>query len=126
MKVMVVDDERDVELLFRQHFRKEIRQLQIDFSFARSGDEALQQLRAMCQPPAVVLILSDINMPGMNGLQLLKAVKHDFPGIKVAMITAYSNQYYEDAMASGADHYYTKPIDFTQLKNELFMEAVNG
>jgi CheY-like chemotaxis protein len=95
MKVMVVDDEQDVELLFRQHFRKEIRQQQVDFSFALSGEQALQQLQAMRQPPAVVLILSDINMPGMNGLQLLKAVKQDFPGIKVAMIPAYSNQYYE-------------------------------
>jgi len=126
MKVMVVDDERDVELLFRQHFRREIRQQKIDFTFALSGEEALQQLHDMSQPPAVVLILSDINMPGMNGLQLLKAVKQDFPAIKVAMITAYSNQYYKDAMASGADHYYTKPIDFPQLKNELFMEAVHG
>ncbi len=126
MKVMVVDDEQDVELLFRQHFRKEIRQEQIDFSFALSGEEALQHLRAMTQPPAVVLILSDINMPGMNGLQLLKAVKHDFPAIRVAMITAYSNQYYEDAMESGADRYYTKPLDFSQLKDELFREAANG
>lgn len=126
MKVMVVDDEQDVELLFRQHFRKEIRLQKIDFSFALSGEQALLLLRAMRQPPAVVLILSDINMPGMNGLQLLKAVKQDFPAIKVAMITAYSNQYFEDAMASGADHYYTKPIDFSQLKNELFAEAVHG
>ncbi len=125
MKVMVVDDEQDVELLFRQHFRKEIRQQLVDFSFALSGEQALQQLQAMRQPPAVVLILSDINMPGMNGLQLLKAVKQDFPGIKVAMITAYSNQYYEDAMAFGADNYYTKPIDFIQIKNELFKEAVD-
>jgi two-component system, response regulator, stage 0 sporulation protein F len=125
MKVMVVDDEQDVELLFRQHFRKEIRQQQIHFWFALSGEVALQQLHDMSQPPAVVLILSDINMPGMNGLQLLKAVKHDFPGIKVAMITAYSDQYYQDAMESGADYYYTKPLDFTQLKNELFREAAH-
>ncbi len=126
MKVMVVDDERDVELLFRQYFRKEIRQQQIDFTFSLSGEEALQQLHAMNQPPAIVLILSDINMPGMNGLQLLKAVKHHFPAIKVAMITAYSNQYYKDAMENGADNYYTKPLDFTQLKKELFREVVNG
>ncbi|HPN33579.1 MAG TPA: response regulator [bacterium] len=126
MKVMVVDDEQDVELLFRQHFRREIRQQQIDFTFALSGEEALQQLHAMRQPPAVVLILSDINMPGMNGLQLLKAVKHDFPCIKVAMITAYSDQYFEDAMAFGADNYYNKPLDFTQLKSELFRGAVHG
>jgi two-component system, response regulator, stage 0 sporulation protein F len=126
MKVMVVDDEMDVELLFRQHFRKEIRQQEIEFNFAFSGEEALQQLRAMNQPPSVVLILSDINMPGMNGLDLLKAVKRDFPAIKVAMITAYSNQYYQDAINFGADNYYTKPLDFSQLKNELFQETANG
>lgn len=123
MKVMVVDDEADVRLLFEQRFRKEIRAGLIEFYFALSAADALTFLEGHEED---VLILSDINMPGMNGLQLLKAVKQDFPAIKVAMITAYSNQYYKDAMASGADHYYTKPIDFPQLKNELFMEAVHG
>jgi YesN/AraC family two-component response regulator len=126
MKVMVVDDESDVELLFRQHFRKEIQQQKIEFSFALSGEEALQQLHDMNQPPEIVMILSDINMPGMNGLELLKAVKRDFPNIKVSMITAYSNQYYEDAMGLGADNYYSKPLDFSQLKSELFPGTANG
>lgn len=120
MKTMVVDDEKDVELLFRQYFRKEVQQKKIEFFFAFSGEDALQQLQAMSQPPEIMVILSDINMPGMNGLDLLKAVKKAFPSIQVSMITAYSNQYYQDAMDYGADHYYTKPLDFTLLKKELF------
>jgi len=120
MKAMVVDDEKDVELLFRQYFRKEIQQQKIEFTFAFSGDEALQLLKEMKQPPEIMVIFSDINMPGMNGLDLLKAVKQNFPSIQVSMITAYSNQFYQDAMNLGADRFYTKPLDFSQLKKELF------
>lgn len=119
MRAMVVDDEKDVELLFRQYFRKEIQQKKIEFIFALSGEDALLQLQAMKQPPDVMVILSDINMPGMNGLELLKAVKNHFPSIRVSMITAYSNQYFEAAMENGAEHYYTKPLDFGALKQEL-------
>ncbi len=126
MKAMVVDDERDVELLFRQYFRKEIQQNRIEFIFAFSGEDALEKLQNMGQPPEVMVILSDINMPGMNGLDLLKAVKRTFPTIKVSMITAYSNQYYKDAMSAGADNFYTKPLDFTTLKKELFGGAANA
>jgi CheY-like chemotaxis protein len=119
MKAMVVDDEKDLELLFRQYFRKEIQQKKIALLFAFSGEDALQQLYAMSQPAEVMVILSDINMPGMNGLELLQAVKKDFPSIRVSMITAYSNQYYNAAMENGAEHYYTKPLDFSILKKEL-------
>jgi two-component system response regulator (stage 0 sporulation protein F) len=119
MKAMVVDDEKDVELLFRQYFRKEIKQKTIEFIFAFSGENALEKLHAMNQPPDVMVILSDINMPGMNGLDLLKTVKKNFPSIRVSMITAYSNQYYEAAMEYGADSYHTKPLDFTVVKKEL-------
>ena len=119
MKAMIVDDEKDVELLFRQYFRKEIQQKKIEFIFSLSGEEALNQLRAMEQPLHVMLILSDINMPGMNGLELLQHVKKEFPEIKVSMITAYSNQYYDAAMEYGAEHYYTKPLDFNTLKQEI-------
>ena len=122
MKAMVVDDEKDVELLFRQYFRKEIQQKKIEFDFAFSGEDALQQLRAANQPPAVMVILSDINMPGMNGLELLQAVKRDFPAIRVSMITAYSDQFYETAMKYGADSFYTKPLDFSILKKELLKD----
>jgi two-component system, response regulator, stage 0 sporulation protein F len=126
MQVMVVDDEMDVEPLYRQHFRKEIKQQTIDFVFAFSGEEALEKLHHMNQPPEIMMILSDINMPGMNGLDLLKAVKKEFPSIKVCMITAYSNQYYQDAMSFGADNFYTKPLDFSLLKSELFQGSANG
>ena len=119
MNVMVVDDEKDVELLFRQYFRKEMHQKRIEFVFAFSGEDALRQLRAMSQPPEIVVILSDINMPGMNGLELLQHVKREFPSIKVSMITAYSNQYYEAAMDYGAENYFTKPLDFNALKQEM-------
>jgi two-component system response regulator (stage 0 sporulation protein F) len=117
-----VDDEKDVELLFRQYFRKEIQQKKIEFIFAFSGEDALQELRDMKQPPEIVLILSDINMPGMNGLELLQAVKEEFPPIHVSMITAYSNQYYDAAMKYGADRYYTKPLDFSALKQDILKE----
>jgi len=119
MKAMVVDDEKDVELLFRQYFRKEIQQKQIEFVFSFSGEDALQHLHAMKQPPDVMVILSDINMPGMNGLELLQAVKKNFPSIRVSMITAYSDQYYDAAMQYGAESFHTKPLDFSKLKQEL-------
>ena len=125
MKAMVVDDEKDVELLFRQYFRKEMQQKKIELIFAFSGEEALQLLYAMKQPPDVMIILSDINMPGMNGLELLQAVKRDFPAIRVSMITAYSDQYYDAAMKYGADSYYTKPLDFSRLKKELLKGQID-
>ena len=120
MNVMVVDDEKDIELLFRQHFRKEIREGRVEFLFASSGEDALARIEAMPHPPDLIWIFTDINMPGMSGLDLLRALKSQFPQIKVSMITAYGDQYYRDAVASGADRYYTKPLDFNALKQELF------
>lgn len=119
MKFLVVDDERDVEMLFRQKFRKEIRQGLVEFEFAFSGQEAIELLRSK-QPPDVVYIFSDINMPGMSGFELLEAVKKEFPQIKVSMISAYGdNDNYERAINSGAKEFFTKPIDFDFLKQEL-------
>ena len=90
IKALIVDDEQDVELLFRQRFRKELREGEMAFQFAFSADEALSYLHGL-QPFDVVLLLSDINMPGMNGLELLKRVKTDFPTLKVVMVTAYGD-----------------------------------
>lgn len=119
MKFLVVDDERDVEMLFRQKFRKEVRQGLLELEFAFSGSEALELLRSK-QPPDVVYIFSDINMPGMTGFELLEAVKEQFPQIKVSMISAYGdNDNYERAINSGAKEFFTKPIDFDSLKDEL-------
>ena len=95
MKIMIVDDERDVEILFRQQFRKEVRDGLIDLCYAFSGEEALEYLRSQT-PPDVVCILSDINMPVMKGFELLKIVKERYPGTKRILITAYNVEDYLD------------------------------
>ncbi len=119
MKFLVVDDEKDVEILFRQKLRKEIRSGEIEIEFAFSGQEALDILRGY-KPPEVMYIFSDINMPGMTGIDLLDKVKAEFPNIKVSMISAYGDsENYERAMSSGAKGFFTKPIDFDSLKKEI-------
>jgi CheY-like chemotaxis protein len=119
IKILVVDDERDVEMLFRQKFRKEIRNGLIELEFAFSGNEALEILKSN-DPPEVVYIFSDINMPGMSGIELLRRVKSEFPAIKVSVISAYGDQEnYKNAMDSGAKEFFTKPIDFSSLKDEV-------
>lgn len=119
MKFLVVDDERDVEMLFRQKFRKEIRSGLIELEFAFSGQDALARLQNT-QPPDVMYILSDINMPGMSGLEMLEKVKSEFPHIQVSMISAYGDDdNYQRAKGSGAKEFFTKPIDFETLKREI-------
>ena len=118
-KILIVDDERDVETLFRQKFRKEVRNGDLELAFAFSGDEALRIL-SEDKPPEVVYVFSDINMPGMTGLELLKKVKDKFPTINVSMISAYGDtENYQKAMSSGAKEFFTKPIDFESLKREI-------
>jgi CheY-like chemotaxis protein len=120
MKVLVVDDEKDVQVLFEQRFRKEIRNGEMEFAFAFSGEEALQYLHTMNHE--AVLILSDINMPGMSGLELLRKIKeeHHEPPPLVMMITAYGDaENYQTAMKLGADDFLTKPIEFPVLKEKL-------
>ena len=126
MKFLVVDDERDVEMLFRQKFRKEIRNGLLELVFAFSGNEAIEILKSN-NPPEVVYIFSDINMPGMSGLELLEKVNSEFPDIKVSMISAYGDQEnYDRAMDSGAKAFFTKPIDFDSLKEEVFQLIENN
>lgn len=120
MKILVVDDEKDVQLLFQQRFRKEIRNGDFNFVFAFSGEEAIQSLNTMDQK--AVLILSDINMPGMSGLELLEHIKKNYikPAPAVMMITAYGDEEnYKTSIQLGADDFLTKPLDFTTLKNKL-------
>jgi CheY-like chemotaxis protein len=120
MKIMVVDDEMDVESLFLQKFRKEVRKGDIEFEFAFSGEDALEKWKKEGSSK-VVLILSDINMPGMNGLELLKKLKAEFPDQKVFMITAYEDSdNYKKAIEFGADDFINKPIDFDELKRKIF------
>jgi len=119
MRILVVDDEKDVEILFRQKFRKEVRNKTLDLVFAFSGQEALELLEKS-DPPNVIYIFSDINMPGMTGLELLDKVKTRYPQIKVSMISAYGDKAnYEKAIASGAKEFFTKPIDFDTLREEI-------
>ena len=119
-KVLVVDDERDIKELFEQHFRKEIKAGDLAFIFAFSGEEAMTYL----QNPSheAILILSDINMPGMSGLDLLKKIKEKYkvPPPVVMMITAYGDEEnFRRAMQLGADDFLTKPLDFRSLKEKL-------
>ena len=119
-KILVVDDERDIQILFLQRFRKEIKNGELNFSFAFSGEEALSFLNNYRQE--AVLILSDINMPGMSGLELLKHIKQEFkkPPPVVMMITAYGDdENFKKAMEFGADDFLTKPVDFNLLKEKL-------
>ncbi len=120
MKVLVVDDEIDVQVLFEQRFRKEIKSGEMDLAFAFSGEEALEYMNE--HDHEAVLILSDINMPGMSGLELLKHIKEKFekPPPIVMMITAYGDdENYNQAMKLGADDFLTKPVDFISLKEKL-------
>ncbi len=119
MKILFVDDELDVEALFRQKFRKEIKSGELELSFAFSGDNALNLL-GTDNPPKFVYVFSDINMPGMSGLELLENIKNRFPQIQVSMISAYGDiENYDRAIKSGAKGFFTKPVDFESLKTEI-------
>jgi CheY-like chemotaxis protein len=120
MKILVVDDEQDMENLFLQRFRREIKDGTVVFAFANSGEQALEYMSQ--NKHEAVLILSDINMPGMSGLQLLEKIKQKYnePPPIVMMITAYGDtDNYNTAMELGADAFLTKPVDFNLLKEKL-------
>jgi CheY-like chemotaxis protein len=120
MKILVVDDEKDIQTLFEQRFRKEIKAKEMEFVFAFSGEEAVSYLQA--HRHEAVLILSDINMPGMSGLELLENIKQKFikPPPVVMMVTAYGDDVnYNLAKKLGADDFITKPVDFTMLREKL-------
>lgn len=122
MKILVVDDEPDVRQLFEQRFRREIRSGVFSFTFAYSGEEALTYLDSHFSE--VVLILSDINMPGMSGLELLRRIKQEHPvpppPPAVMMITAYGDEESkQQALQLGANDFLVKPVDFAALKEKL-------
>jgi CheY-like chemotaxis protein len=115
--ILVVDDEPDV--LFRQQFRRDIRSGRFVMEFARSAPEALERAKAMMDP-SLSLILSDINMPGMSGLEMLPKVKAARPNVPVIMITAYGDDATKKKAAElGAAGLLTKPIDFGLLREEI-------
>ena len=122
MKILVVDDERDIQTLFEQRFRKELRDKTVEFVFAFSGEDALTYLGNNAHEQEAILILSDINMAGMSGLELLEHIKKKFhtPPPVVMMITAYGDgENHRIAQELGADDFLTKPVDFTLLKEKL-------
>ena len=126
MKILVVDDEHDVKVLFEQHFRREIRNGEFEFMFAFSGEDALAYLGE--HNHEAVLILSDINMPGMSGIQLLRKIKETFeaPSPHVIMVTAYGDdENYNHAMNSGANGFLSKPVNFPALREKLKSVAGN-
>lgn len=119
LRILVVDDEPDVVTLFRQRFRREIKEGRFELNFALSAQEALEVLKRKVPPPDM-LILSDINMPGKSGLELLAEVKQQWPPMTVFMITAYGDGNTERrAYELGAAEFFNKPIDFSVLRERL-------
>ena len=117
--ILVVDDEPDVEALFRQRFRHDLRSERFQMEFARSAPAALRRA-AEIRSASLILILSDINMPGMSGLELLPILRTAYPDVPVIMITAYGDaETRRKAIERGAEGLLTKPIDFAQLRQEI-------
>jgi CheY-like chemotaxis protein len=117
--VLVVDDEADVEDLFRQHFRRDLRAGRFTMEFVQSGPEALKVITDASKA-SLILILSDINMPGMSGLELLPKARAARPDVPVIMITAYGDaETKRKALENGAEALFTKPIDFAMLRSEI-------
>jgi CheY-like chemotaxis protein len=117
--ILVVDDEPDVEALFRQQFRRDLRAGRFVMEFAQSAPAALQRI-SDAAGASLILILSDINMPGMNGLELLPKARIMRPDVPIIMITAYGDaETKRRAFEGGAEALLTKPIDFTMLRNEI-------
>ncbi len=119
ISILVVDDESDVAELFKRKFRRELRSGEYVMHFAISGEDAVKKLNSGVEPK-VMLVLSDINMPGMSGIELLKDTKKRWPDLPVAMITAYGDpESRQKANDAGAAEFLTKPIDFADLKNKI-------
>jgi CheY-like chemotaxis protein len=117
--VLVVDDEPDVEVLFRQQFRRELRAARFTMEFAPSAPAALKRITD-AEAVSLILILSDINMPGMSGLELLPKARAARPDVPIIMITAYGDaETKRKALEGGAEALLTKPIDFVLLRNEI-------
>ena len=118
--VLVVDDEPDVEALFQQHFRRDLRAQRFEMQFGSSAADALARIANIVEQP-LILILSDINMPGMSGLEMLPKVKEIRPDVPVIMITAYGDpETKRKAIEGGAEGLLSKPVDFALLREEIY------
>jgi len=126
VRLLVVDDEPDIETLFRQQFRREVRQGLYTLDFAASGAAALEKL-AGSVGEQLILVVSDMNMPGMSGLDLLPLLKARQPDLAVFMISAYGDRNTEAAaLAKGASKFMTTPVDFSQLKQAITAVIAEG
>jgi CheY-like chemotaxis protein len=126
VRILVVDDESDIEMLFKQQFRRELREGRFVLDFAGSGDEALAKMKAN-GAGSLILLVSDINMPGMSGLDLLVRIKEERPDLPVLMITAYGDASTRRvALERGADGLLTKPLDFSALRAEIQARVAGG
>ena len=126
VRILVVDDESDIEMLFKQQFRRELREGRFVLDFAGSGDEALAKMKAN-GAGRLILLVSDINMPGMSGLDLLVRIKVERPDLPVLMITAYGDASTRRvALERGADGLLTKPLDFSALRAEIQARVAGG
>lgn len=115
LHVLVVDDEADIPILFRQRFRRELRSGSLVLQFAATGRAALDVMQTV--DPDIVVIFSDIEMPEMNGLELLERVRGEWPHVRIYLVTAYDNAAYTERAAElGAHGYLTKPLDFAALR----------
>ena len=125
MKLLVVDDEQDIQFLFKQKFRKEIKSGEVQIQFALNGLSALEIIESI-ENRMEYFILTDINMPEMTGTELLRELKSRYPNLKVIMITAYGDEHnFNIAKENGADYFFTKPLEFKLLKEKLnFMYSV--
>jgi CheY-like chemotaxis protein len=124
--ILVVDDEPDVEVLFRQQFRRDLRAGRFNMEFAQSAPAALETMSAAGNA-SLILILSDINMPGMSGLELLPKAKAARPDVPIIMITAYGDaETKRKALEGGAEALLTKPIDFGALRSEIETRVVKA
>jgi CheY-like chemotaxis protein len=124
--ILVVDDEPDVEVLFRQQFRRDLRAGRFNMAFAQSAPAALETMGA-AGDASLILILSDINMPGMSGLELLPKAKAARPDVPIIMITAYGDaETKRKALEGGAEALLTKPIDFGALRSEIETRVVKA
>ena len=124
--ILVVDDEPDVEVLFRQQFRRDLRAGRFAMEFAQSASAAIETI-SRAADASLILILSDINMPGMSGLEMLPKAKEIRPDVPVIMITAYGDaETKRKALERGADALLTKPIDFLALRNEIDTRVENA
>ncbi len=124
--ILVVDDEPDVEVVFRQQFRRDLRSGRFSMAFAQSAPAALETMSA-AGDASLILILSDINMPGMSGLELLPKAKAARPDVPIIMITAYGDaETKRKALEGGAEALLTKPIDFGALRSEIETRVVKA